>query len=151
MEARGIQTPMHTAAAQLVGRRVSKHFDGEGLFNGKVLAFSPTTNWFTVLYDDGDLEELTWRELNAIILSKEPKGGTKSVPAPMNDIEQQAKEDALKTMPPSCPSVQKDAAHAQRTVETPEAEACSGRVRDESPSVACVRLEFSPNPSKIDS
>ena len=48
----------------------------------------------------------------------------------MNDIEQQAKEDALKTMPPSCPSVQNDAAHAQRTVETPEAEACSGRDPD---------------------
>ncbi|KAM7526269.1 hypothetical protein LguiA_016171 [Lonicera macranthoides] len=52
----------------LVGREVRKHF-GEQLYNGKVTAFDKESGWYSVIYEDGDYEDLEWHELQEVLLS----------------------------------------------------------------------------------
>lgn len=51
----------------LVGRKVKKDFGGE-LFGGEVVGYKV---FYKVKYDDGDSEELTWKELESILISDE--------------------------------------------------------------------------------
>lgn len=51
----------------LVGRKVKKDFGGE-LFGGVVVGYKA---FYRVKYDDGDSEELTWKELESILLLDE--------------------------------------------------------------------------------
>ena len=46
----------------MMGVRVVKLFDGTP-FVGKVVSYDVRKKWYTVLYSDGDSEELTLREL----------------------------------------------------------------------------------------
>lgn len=51
----------------LVGRKVKKDFGG-ALFGGEVVGYKV---FYKVKYEDGDSEELTWKELESILLSDE--------------------------------------------------------------------------------
>ncbi|CAI9783217.1 unnamed protein product [Fraxinus pennsylvanica] len=51
----------------LEGREVQKLF-GEQLFNGKVIEFDKEMGWYRVVYEDGDFEDLTWGELQEVLL-----------------------------------------------------------------------------------
>ena len=46
-----------------VGRRVSKKFDGE-VYNGKVTKFVQKHRLWGIKYDDGDAEEMDWRDVS---------------------------------------------------------------------------------------
>lgn len=50
----------------LVGRKVKKDFGGE-LFNGEIVDYKV---FYQVNYEDGDSEELTWKELESILLDE---------------------------------------------------------------------------------
>ena len=54
--------------ANLVGLHVQKLFDDYGTFRGEVTGFNPTNGLFTVVYEDGDEEELTRSELEPLIV-----------------------------------------------------------------------------------
>ncbi|PWZ30584.1 Dirigent protein 17 [Zea mays] len=51
----------------LEGRKVRKLF-GDTYFVGKVAKYDIESNWYTVIYDDGDQEDLEWRELEKVLL-----------------------------------------------------------------------------------
>ncbi|GLT79284.1 hypothetical protein SLA2020_507770 [Shorea laevis] len=51
----------------LEGRRVQKLF-GEQYYTGTVTDFDKETGWYRVVYDDGDLEDLDWGELEQVLL-----------------------------------------------------------------------------------
>lgn len=51
----------------LEGRKVQKLF-GEKFFNGEVTKFDKESNWYRVVYDDGDFEDLEWHELQEVLL-----------------------------------------------------------------------------------
>ncbi|KAI5650515.1 hypothetical protein M9H77_36520 [Catharanthus roseus] len=50
----------------LVGREVRKLF-GEQFYSGKVTEFDKEMWWYRVVYEDGDLEDLEWKELQEIL------------------------------------------------------------------------------------
>ena len=62
-------SPAPEAAGWLVGRAVQKHFDGHGIFGGRVVEYSPPHRWYTVQYDDGDREELREDEVKKLLLT----------------------------------------------------------------------------------
>ncbi|KAH9330690.1 hypothetical protein KI387_002798, partial [Taxus chinensis] len=51
----------------LVGRKVEKDFGGK-LYRGEVIGYKM---FYKVKYEDGDSEDLTWKELESILLSEE--------------------------------------------------------------------------------
>ncbi|CAA3019725.1 Hypothetical predicted protein [Olea europaea subsp. europaea] len=51
----------------LEGREVQKLF-GEQFYNGKVIEFDKEMGWYRVVYEDGDFEDLTWGELQEVLL-----------------------------------------------------------------------------------
>eukprot|EP00262_Sarcandra_glabra_P014836 TRINITY_DN4427_c0_g1_i1.p1 TRINITY_DN4427_c0_g1~~TRINITY_DN4427_c0_g1_i1.p1 ORF type:complete len:220 (-),score=50.63 TRINITY_DN4427_c0_g1_i1:602-1231(-) len=51
----------------LEGREVRKLF-GEQYYSGKVVKFDRETNWYRVVYEDGDFEDLEWRELQEVLV-----------------------------------------------------------------------------------
>lgn len=51
----------------LEGREVRKLF-GEQFYSGKVTYFDRETGWYRVIYEDGDFEDLNWRELEQVLL-----------------------------------------------------------------------------------
>lgn len=51
----------------LEGRKVRKLF-GDTYYVGKVAKYDSQSNWYSVVYDDGDQEDLEWDELEAILL-----------------------------------------------------------------------------------
>lgn len=51
----------------LEGREVRKLF-GESYFSGTVSLFDKETGWYRVVYEDGDSEELDWKELQEVLL-----------------------------------------------------------------------------------
>ncbi|KAJ6406647.1 hypothetical protein OIU84_010205 [Salix udensis] len=51
----------------LEGREVQKLF-GENYFSGTVSLFDKETGWYRVVYEDGDSEELDWKELQEVLL-----------------------------------------------------------------------------------
>ena len=46
-----------------VGLKVVKLFPGMGTFTGKVASFLPRQEWYHVVYEDGDKEDMTLEEL----------------------------------------------------------------------------------------
>ncbi|KAJ1286104.1 hypothetical protein BS78_03G327800 [Paspalum vaginatum] len=53
--------------AWLEGRKVRKLF-GDTYYIGKVAKYDNESNWYNVIYDDGDQEDLEWCELEEILL-----------------------------------------------------------------------------------
>lgn len=51
----------------LEGRKVKKMF-GDQLYTGTVTEFDKESGWYRVVYEDGDLEDLEWRELEDVLL-----------------------------------------------------------------------------------
>ncbi|KAK9127223.1 hypothetical protein Syun_016020 [Stephania yunnanensis] len=51
----------------LEGRGVRKLF-GEQFYSGTVTKFDRETGWYSVVYEDGDFEDLEWRELEQILV-----------------------------------------------------------------------------------
>ncbi|CAK7342888.1 unnamed protein product [Dovyalis caffra] len=51
----------------LEGRGVRKLF-GEHYYSGTVSLFDKETGWYKVVYEDGDSEELDWKELQEVLL-----------------------------------------------------------------------------------
>ncbi|KAA6423756.1 MAG: hypothetical protein FRX49_06327 [Trebouxia sp. A1-2] len=52
---------------ELVGRAVQQQFE-EGLFKGIVKKYNKKHRWFLIEYEDGDRQDLTWKELQPIML-----------------------------------------------------------------------------------
>ncbi|XP_004302818.1 PREDICTED: dirigent protein 17-like [Fragaria vesca subsp. vesca] len=50
----------------LVGREVRKLF-GEQYYSGTVTEFDEESGWWRVVYEDGDLEDLEWNELEQVL------------------------------------------------------------------------------------
>ncbi|CAN6472501.1 unnamed protein product [Victoria cruziana] len=51
----------------LEGREVKKLF-GEKYYSGKVTYFDRETNWYRVVYEDDDFEDLEWHELREVLV-----------------------------------------------------------------------------------
>ncbi|KAF8775395.1 hypothetical protein HU200_004814 [Digitaria exilis] len=51
----------------LEGRKVKKLF-GDTYYVGKVARYDSESNWYNIIYDDGDQEDLEWSELEAVLL-----------------------------------------------------------------------------------
>ncbi|TVU36729.1 hypothetical protein EJB05_18674 [Eragrostis curvula] len=51
----------------LEGRKVRKLF-GDTYYVGKVIKYDSESNWYSILYDDGDQEDLEWCELEEVLL-----------------------------------------------------------------------------------
>lgn len=51
----------------LEGRKVQKLFGGQ-FYSGTVTEFDKESGWYRVVYEDGDLEDLEWRELQDVLL-----------------------------------------------------------------------------------
>jgi len=47
----------------LVGEKVMKHFEGFGDFYGEVVKFDADTGWYTVQYEDNDIEQLSFDDV----------------------------------------------------------------------------------------
>lgn len=69
----------------LVGRKVKKDFGGQ-LFGGVVVGYKI---FYKVEYDDGDSEELTWKELESILLLDGGYPQNKNEGSPQNKNEEQ--------------------------------------------------------------
>lgn len=67
------------APAELVGRRVSKHFPGHGRFDG-VIASHCAEKGFRVTYDDGDSEDV-WEAEGVRLLQLEQSAGAERAPS----------------------------------------------------------------------
>ncbi|KNA25062.1 hypothetical protein SOVF_009950 [Spinacia oleracea] len=50
----------------LEGRKVEKLFDGR-YYLGRVTEFDKESGWYRVVYEDGDLEDLEWHELQDVL------------------------------------------------------------------------------------
>ncbi|XP_020696416.1 dirigent protein 17-like [Dendrobium catenatum] len=51
----------------LEGRKVKKLFGGQ-YYQGEVVKYDSEVNWYKVVYEDGDSEDLEWHELEEILL-----------------------------------------------------------------------------------
>ncbi|PUZ54089.1 hypothetical protein GQ55_5G102000 [Panicum hallii var. hallii] len=51
----------------LEGRKVRKLF-GDTYYVGKVVKYDSESNWYNIIYDDGDQEDLEWCELEEVLL-----------------------------------------------------------------------------------
>ncbi|KAI0501962.1 hypothetical protein KFK09_016907 [Dendrobium nobile] len=51
----------------LEGRKVKKLFGGQ-YYQGEVVKYDSEVNWYRVIYEDGDSEDLEWHELEEILL-----------------------------------------------------------------------------------
>ncbi|OQS00359.1 hypothetical protein THRCLA_21694, partial [Thraustotheca clavata] len=70
--------PTYQPPEALVGQRIAKTFAGHGRFVGQVVKFNPQTELFTVVYADGDTEELTRENtMNLLIEDKRIHGSSK--------------------------------------------------------------------------
>ena len=50
-----------------VGKGVYKYFPGHGTFSGKVTYYAPKSDTFRVVYDDGDDEVLTYKDMRDLV------------------------------------------------------------------------------------
>eukprot|EP00244_Chara_vulgaris_P003464 TRINITY_DN1636_c0_g1_i1.p1 TRINITY_DN1636_c0_g1~~TRINITY_DN1636_c0_g1_i1.p1 ORF type:complete len:729 (-),score=236.57 TRINITY_DN1636_c0_g1_i1:66-2252(-) len=51
---------------KMIGEKLRKLFDGK-FYNGEVVGYDPRYNYYKVKYEDGDEEELVWKELEPIL------------------------------------------------------------------------------------
>lgn len=51
----------------LEGRKIQKLF-GDQYYSGRVERYDSETNWYRVVYEDGDFEDLEWHELEVLLL-----------------------------------------------------------------------------------
>lgn len=56
------------ASNSLVGSDVVKEFGSHGIYKGKVTSYSPQTQWYRVVYEDGDQEDLLQAELLPLLV-----------------------------------------------------------------------------------
>lgn len=61
---------MHAEGNDLVGRKIRKKF-GRKFFEGEVVEYDSELNWYKVVYEDGDEEELDAREVKRMLLLDE--------------------------------------------------------------------------------
>ncbi|XP_031490306.1 uncharacterized protein LOC116257569 [Nymphaea colorata] len=57
----------HGLGEWLEGREVKKLF-GEKYYSGKVTYFDRETNWYRVVYEDDDFEDMEWHELQEVLV-----------------------------------------------------------------------------------
>ncbi|XP_006644970.1 uncharacterized protein LOC102722260 [Oryza brachyantha] len=57
----------HHFGESLEGRKVRKLF-GDKDYVGKVVKYDSESNWYSVAYEDGDQEDLEWREVEEVLL-----------------------------------------------------------------------------------
>ncbi|OQR91451.1 hypothetical protein ACHHYP_04679 [Achlya hypogyna] len=108
--------PTYQPPEALVGQRIAKTFAGHGRFVGQVVKFNPQTELFTVVYADGDTEELTRENtMNLLIEDKRVHGSSKprdqgppppqqqqhQAPPPMNLRKPEHMQSAPSAAPPS--------------------------------------------------
>ncbi|XRA97903.1 histone-lysine N-methyltransferase, H3 lysine-9 specific [Pycnococcus provasolii] len=83
----------HTAPVhRFIGRRVAKTFGKHGTFFGKVNAYDEKKKWFHVVYDDGDEEEYTIKEIEEILSDEQ-----QSPPQKPNSPQKQPHSSAIET------------------------------------------------------
>lgn len=51
----------------LEGRKIQKLFGGQ-YYQGEVVKYDSEVNWYRVVYEDGDSEDLEWHELEEVLL-----------------------------------------------------------------------------------
>ncbi|KAG8054835.1 hypothetical protein GUJ93_ZPchr0001g30331 [Zizania palustris] len=57
----------HRFGEWLEGRKVRKLF-GDKYYVGKVIKYDSESNWYSVVYDDGDHEDLEWHEVEEVLM-----------------------------------------------------------------------------------
>ena len=87
----GTEISAWAPSSSLVGRSVLKEFDGYGVFSGKVTEFSLQSGLFTLVYEDGDEEEVSKEELE-VILVESSQGGSASQPVTPSSEQSYAKD-----------------------------------------------------------
>lgn len=60
------ERPSPQPKQSLVGRSVSKHFEGHGVFHGKVTGYHCSTG-YRIKYDDGDVEDVSAEEVVKLV------------------------------------------------------------------------------------
>ena len=66
----GPESPTNSECEKLVRRRIAKSFavDGEmKIFKGSITNYNPTHQFWSISYDDGDSEEMEWKELQVAL------------------------------------------------------------------------------------
>ena len=66
----GLASPTNSECEKLVRRRIAKSFavDGEmKIFKGSITNYNPTHQFWSISYDDGDSEEMEWKELQVAL------------------------------------------------------------------------------------
>ncbi|RHZ32644.1 hypothetical protein DYB31_003853 [Aphanomyces astaci] len=82
--------PTYQPPESLVGQRIAKTFAGHGRFVGQVVKYNSQTELFTVVYADGDTEELTRENtMNLLIEDKRIHQSKPREPAMRKPAEQQ--------------------------------------------------------------
>ena len=59
--------------ASAIGRRLTKHFDGEP-YGGEVVEYLASKRWYLVTYDDGDREDMLWSDLSTLLVDETASG-----------------------------------------------------------------------------
>ncbi|XP_055809224.1 dirigent protein 17-like [Solanum dulcamara] len=72
-----------------VGREVRKFF-GDQYYYGKVIEFDGEVGWFRVKYEDGDIEDLEWHELEQVLRPLDITIPLKTVATKVNKIKQRS-------------------------------------------------------------
>ena len=76
IEGKGVQTKLHLrlpsqshqhVARVPLGTTFQKFCDGEGTLVGTLIAFNPVQDLYEIRYNDDDVEELTWVDLNKLL------------------------------------------------------------------------------------
>ena len=57
----------------MIGTRVVKLFEGNKPFVGKITSYDRSKKWYRVVYEDGDSQDLTWRQLRVKAWKKIPR------------------------------------------------------------------------------
>ncbi|XP_020528981.1 uncharacterized protein LOC18443927 isoform X2 [Amborella trichopoda] len=63
---------LHKRGLSLVGRKIRRDFCGQS-YDGYIIDYDCITSFYTVRYEDGDLEKLKWSELESAIIPNEQK------------------------------------------------------------------------------
>ncbi|WOK99079.1 hypothetical protein Cni_G07791 [Canna indica] len=69
---------------EFVGRAVKKRFPRFGIFSGVVESYDPAAGYFRVMYEDGDSEDLEYREVASMLMEMNEEAPPQAVPIRRN-------------------------------------------------------------------